>query len=52
MTFLEALELIKTDVAEGFILDYYVTDNSIIAITDQGEYVFFRKKESCLGEPK
>jgi hypothetical protein len=41
MPFNTALELVKTEVANGFLLDFYTTPTSIIAISDQGEYVFW-----------
>ena len=42
-TFTEALNLAKSEKAKGFILDYYVSSFSgcIIAVCDQGEYVWF-----------
>ena len=42
-TFVEALNLAKSEKAKGFILDYYVSPLSgcIIAVSDQGEYVWF-----------
>ena len=39
--FQEALYLAHEQVKQGNVLDYYLTQTSIIAITDQGEYVFF-----------
>ena len=37
----EALALVEQEKVQGHILDYYLTQTSIIAITDQGEFVFF-----------
>lgn len=39
--FQEALALVEQEKVQGHILDYYLTQTSIIAITDQGEFVFF-----------
>jgi hypothetical protein len=40
-SFQEALHLAHSEMKQGNILDYYLTQTSIIAITDQGEFVFF-----------
>ena len=40
-TFQEALTLAQEQTKQGHILDYYLTQTSIIAITDKGEFVFF-----------
>lgn len=43
MTFTEALTLAQSEVKAGFLLDFYTTGTAIIGITDQGEFVFWRK---------
>jgi hypothetical protein len=45
MTFNDALALLKSEIEAGFILDFYVTNQSIIAVTDQGEFVFWSDVE-------
>ena len=42
MNFPDALALVKSEIKDGFILDFYTTAGSIIAITDQGEFVFWK----------
>lgn len=50
-TFQEALAL--SEVKQGHILDYYLTQTSIIAITDQGEFIFFEDTDpDYKDEPK
>lgn len=44
MTFHDALALVKSEIKAGFILDFYVTTQSIIAVTDQGEFIFWRSE--------
>ena len=51
--FQEALHLALSEVKQGNILDYYLTQTSIIAITDQGEFVFFEDDDpDYKDEPK
>jgi hypothetical protein len=52
-TFQEALALLMKEVAQGHAVDYYLTPTSIIAITDQGEFVFFEDTDpDYKDEPK
>jgi len=51
--FQEALALLMKEVAQGHAVDYYLTQTSIIAITDQGEFVFFEDTDpDYKDEPK
>jgi hypothetical protein len=40
-TLLQAIELAKKDVEQGYLLAYYVHDGNLYHVTDQGEYKAF-----------
>jgi len=42
----EIIAYAKQEVKEGFLLDYYLTDNgNVIGISDQGEFMYWRNEE-------
>ena len=48
MTLLGAIEYAKQAIKEGFLLDYYLTDNgNIVGISDQGEFIWWRDEDEC-----
>lgn len=45
-TLSEAIAYAKQAIKEGFLLDYYLTDNgNIVGISDQGEFIWWRDEE-------
>ena len=50
MTLLQAIEIAKSEVKEGFLLDFYLTDNgNIVGISDQGEFIWWREENDYPG---
>ena len=48
MNLLGAIEYAKQAIKEGFLLDYYLTDNgNIVGISDQGEFIWWRDEDEC-----
>ena len=48
MTLLGAIEYAKQAIKEGFLLDYYLTDNgNIVGISNQGEFIWWRDEDEC-----
>jgi len=46
MTLLCAIEYAKQAIKEGFLLDYYLTDDgNIVGISDQGEFIWWRDED-------